>query len=74
MNVTEAAHLGSDLGAYHLGQVFHKGICGLSKDKARARFWLKKIVEGECKVKHMTDKGRAHAAELLQGLEQMLEQ
>ena len=51
--VPHAAGLGSDVGAYHLGQVFFNGNCGLPKDPAQARFWLKKIVDGECEVKHL---------------------
>ena len=53
VNVTEAAHLGSDLGALLLGESFFNGMCGLPKDPVRARFWLKKVVDGECEVKHI---------------------
>ena len=44
--MTEAAHLGSDVAACNLGEAFFKGEYGLPKDPARARFWLKKIVDG----------------------------
>ena len=67
--VTEAAHLGSDYGAYVLGQAFCKGICGLSKDPARARFWLKKIVNNECEIKYLADEGIAEAKEWLRELD-----
>ena len=40
--MTEAAHLGSDVGALLLGKSFAKGLYGLSKDLVRARFWLEK--------------------------------
>ena len=70
VNATEAAHLGSELGAYLLGQVFCKGMSGLSKDKARARFWLKKIVDSECKYKHLDEDGKAEAAAWLRELDQ----
>ena len=30
-----------------LGKAFFKGTSGLSKDPARARYWLKKIADGE---------------------------
>ena len=51
MNVTEAAHMGTDFAAYMLGEAFFKGEYGLPKDPARARFWLKKVTDGECKGK-----------------------
>ena len=69
VNATEAAHLGTELGAYLLGQVFCKGICGLSKDKARARFWLKKIIDGECEYKNLNDTDLAKAAGWLRELQ-----
>ena len=70
VNATEAAHLGTELGAYLLGQVFCKGICGLSKDKARARFWLKKIIDGECEYKNLNDTDLAKAAGWLRELQE----
>jgi len=48
VNVTQAAELGSDVGAYILGLAFFKGIWGLPKDTVRARYWLKKAADGEC--------------------------
>ena len=51
--MTEAAGLGSDLGAYRLGWAFFEGGHGLPKDPVRARYWLKKVVDGECEVKHI---------------------
>ena len=51
--MTEAAYLGSDMGAAVLGESFFNGMCGLPKDPVRARFWLKKVVDGECEVKHI---------------------
>ena len=70
VNATEAAHLGTELGAYLLGQVFCKGICGLSKDKARAPFWLKKIIDGECEYKNLNDTDLAKAAGWLRELQE----
>ena len=69
MNVTQAAELGSDVGAYHLGQVFFNGMCGLPKDPARARYWLKKLVEGECKYKSLNGESLAEAAGWLRELQ-----
>ena len=70
VNVTEAAHLGSDIGAYWLGGWFWKGDLGLPKDPARARFWLKKVVDGECTHKTLSDKGKAKAVEWLRELDE----
>ena len=70
VNMTEAAHLGSNMGACTLGEVFFKGLCGLPKDPARARYWLKKVVDGECAHKHLNDEGLAEAAEWLRELDE----
>ena len=70
MNVTEAAGLGSDLSAYRLGWAFFEGGHGLPKDPVRARFWIKKVVEGECTHKHLTDQAIAEAANWLRELDQ----
>ena len=47
--MSQAAELGSDLAAYLLGKGFKEGLWGLPMDHVRARFWLKKVVDGECK-------------------------
>jgi len=70
VNVTAAAELGSEVGAYRLGKAFFKGTWGLPKDPARARFWLKKVVDGECAHKHVSDEGLANAAGWLRELDQ----
>ena len=59
---TDAAHLGSDMGAFKLGKAFFKGKHGLPKDPVQARFWLKKIVDGECKFKNLTEESLAKVA------------
>ena len=69
VNVTEAAHLGSELGAYLLGEAFFKGTSGLPKDPVRARYWLKKVVDRECEVKSLNDTGLAEAAAWLRELD-----
>ena len=70
MQQCEAAGLGSEVGAYQIGQSFFKGSCGLQKDPSQARFWLKKVVDGECAHKHLTDKAIAAAANWLRELDQ----
>ena len=70
MNVTEAAGLGSDLGAMKLSRAFFNGNRGLPKDHVRARYWLKKVVDGECKYKHLKDTAIADAARMLRELDQ----
>ena len=67
---TEAATKGSDFAAWVLGEAFFEGTSGLSKDPARARYWLKKLVDGECKIKHLIDSAKAEAAEHLRELDE----
>jgi len=62
MKLTEAAYLGSDVGAYRLGETFIKGLWGLPKDPVQVRFWLKKVIDRECKINHLNDTARARAA------------
>ena len=70
MNATEAAHLGSNLGAYRLGWAFFEGGHGLPKDTVRARYWLKKVVDDRCEHKHLQQKNITEAAEWLRELDQ----
>ena len=62
---TEAATKGSDFAAWVLGEAFFEGTSGLSKDPARARYWLKKVVEGKCEVKHVQAEPISNAAGML---------
>ena len=64
----EAAHLGSNLGAFRLGEAFFKGN-GLPKDPVQARFWLKTVVCGEWKFDHLSDNAKAKAKEWLRDLQ-----
>ena len=70
MNVTQAAGLGSDVAAFILGFAFFEGVHGLPKDTVRARYWLKKVVDGECEIKHLHHKNIAEAAGWLHQLDQ----
>ena len=67
--MTQAAELGSDVGAYFLGYAFLRGKYGLPKDSDRARFWLKKVVDGDCKPKILMDVEIAGAARMLRELD-----
>ena len=70
MNVTQAAELGADVGAYFLGYAFFRGAYGLPKDSVRARYWLKKVADGECAHKHLHQKNIEEAVEWLRELDQ----
>ena len=69
MNVTEAAGLGSNYGAYFLGEAFFHGKFGLPKDPVQARFWLQKVVDGVGEYKHLNDRWMAKSAEMLRELD-----
>jgi TPR repeat protein len=47
MNLTQAAELGSKMGAYSLVDAFRQGLHGLPKDPARARYWLNRAEDAE---------------------------
>ena len=65
---TDAAHLGSNHAAFKLGEAFFKGTHDLPKDRVQARFWLKKALDDECEVKHLSDKGISRAKKWLRAL------
>ena len=66
---TDAAHLGSNFAACNLGEAFFHGKYNLPKDPAQARFWLKKVADGECKIKHLNDEWIAKSAAMLRELD-----
>ena len=69
VNVSQAAALGSDSAAYLLGSAFFLGKHGLPKDPVRARYWLKKAVDGECEFKLLFHDDRSAAEQMLEALE-----
>ena len=69
MNVTQAAELGSDVGAYFLGYAFFEGAYGLPKDSVRARYWLKKAI-GEREIHLLHQMNISEATAWLRELEQ----
>ena len=62
--------MGSDVGAYFLGEAFFRGTFGLPKDPVRARFWLRKVADDECAHKHLSDNAIAEAANWLRELDE----
>ena len=67
---TDAGHLGSNHAACNLGEAFFKGKFGLPKDPVQARFWLKKVVDGECEHKHLKKEWIAKSAAMLRELDE----
>lgn len=59
---------GSDFAAYFLGIWYDDGSCGLPQNKERAMFWLKKVVDQSCEVRHLTEYHRVNAADRLKKL------
>ena len=53
--ITRAAEGGSNLAAFQLGRAFEKGKYGLPRDTAHAKYWLGKVVDGSCPVKHLSN-------------------
>ncbi len=70
VTVSQAAALGSDLAAYLLGKAFFEGIWGLPKDPVRARFWIKKVVDGECEHNDLADEYISDAVGWLRELDE----
>ena len=58
---TRAAEAGSDVGAFLLGKALTKGKHGLSQNSALAKHYLRKVVEGECTIKHLIEKCHTEA-------------
>ena len=66
--LSQAAALGSDLGAMLLGN-FLLGQGGLPRDKEQAKFWLRKVVNRECIHTNLTEKSLEMAARWLRAAE-----
>ena len=65
---TRAAEAGSDVGAFLLGKALMKGKHGLSQNSALAKHYLRKVVEGECTIKHLIEKCHTEAKAALEQL------
>merc|ERR1712151_351398 len=67
MNLTSvAAAMGSDIACYLLGIFYFKGLHGLPKDKAEAKYWLTKATDGSCSSKHLNDASKEEAKKWLE--------
>merc|ERR1712125_82040 len=67
MNLTSvAAAMGSDVACYRLGIFYFKGLYGLPKDKAEAKYWLTKATDGSCSSKHLNDASKEEAKKWLE--------
>eukprot|EP00568_Trieres_chinensis_P000453 CAMPEP_0183309456 /NCGR_PEP_ID=MMETSP0160_2-20130417/25353_1 /TAXON_ID=2839 ORGANISM="Odontella Sinensis, Strain Grunow 1884" /NCGR_SAMPLE_ID=MMETSP0160_2 /ASSEMBLY_ACC=CAM_ASM_000250 /LENGTH=255 /DNA_ID=CAMNT_0025473485 /DNA_START=171 /DNA_END=938 /DNA_ORIENTATION=+ len=60
-----AAQGGSDFAAYFLGVCFNDGLCGLPKSAEWAKFWLQKVVGGNCNIRHLSQMGHEKARKSL---------
>jgi len=61
---------GSDFAAYFLGIWYDDGSCGLPQNQERAMFWLNKVVNQSCEVRHLTEYHRVNAADRLKKLKE----
>ena len=53
-----------------LGEAFFHGKYNLPKDPARARYWLEKVMDGECEHKHLNERAvLADATEMFLALD-----
>ena len=66
--ITRAAAAGSDVAAYILGKAFVTGKYGLPENNVQAKYYLRKVVEGECEFKHLIDASHTAAKEFLEKL------
>merc|ERR1712151_690535 len=67
MNLTSvAAAMGSVVACYILGIFYFKGLHGLPKDKAEAKYWLTKATDGSCSSKHLNDASKEEAKKWLE--------
>ena len=66
--ITRAAAAGSDVAAYILGKAFVTGKYGLPKNNVQAKYYLRKVVEGECEFKHLKETSHTQAKAFLEQL------
>ena len=60
-----AAQAGMDAAAFTLGRMFKRGIHGVPPDAGQARFWLRKVVNGEFEEKNLKARFLEQAKQML---------
>merc|ERR1712183_1129678 len=50
--ITLAAKNGSDVGAYNIGIAYMNGYYGLKRNTKLGKYWLSKVVDGSCEIRH----------------------
>ena len=63
------SRIGSDCGAFVLGQAYYHNDCGLPQDNEQARYWLTKVVDGTCEFETLSAEDKDEAAELLRKID-----
>merc|ERR1712151_1060239 len=63
-----AAAMGLDAACYRLGKFYFKALHGLPKDKAEAKYWLTKAIDGSCSSKHLNDPQEEKVREMLEDI------
>ena len=53
--ITLAPEKGSDHACFSLAQCYYRGLHGIRKDIEKAKFWLEKVVAGDCEYDHLDD-------------------
>jgi len=66
--VSVAAGMGSDFAALYLSKWYATGEHGLPKDLTKAKYWSRRILDGTCTIKDLTDDSRREAEAQLRDL------
>ena len=72
--VSVAAGMGSDFAALYLSKWYATGEHGLPKDLAKAKYWSRRILDGTCTIKDLTDESRREAEAQLRELHEEAEE
>mmetsp|Transcript_21711 Transcript_21711/g.62272 ORF Transcript_21711/g.62272 Transcript_21711/m.62272 type:complete len:327 (-) Transcript_21711:103-1083(-) len=69
IRLVSAAKDGSDLACSLLGQYYYEGKHGVEKDAKQALYWLRMVVSGELKYKHLTEEYTEKARHRIRDIE-----
>ena len=72
--VSVAAGMGSDFAALYLSKWYATGEHGLPKDLTKAKYWSRRILDGTCTIKDLTDESRREAEAQLRELHEEAEE